>query len=325
MSKKICVIGGGRWGQNHIRTLFQTGNLGGIVEANTERLKELLNQFPVSGFANLNDALANGFDGYTIAAPAPLHYEIAKELLEKGQNVLVEKPMTLSSETSAELVEIAEKNGVQLMVGHVLLFHPAIRKIKELIDSGKIGELYYLYSTRLNLGTVRTEENVFWSFAPHDISILDYFVGQPAISIESKGSKFLQKNVYDYTMTQLTYPGNIHAHIFVSWLHPFKEQRLVVVGSKGMISFEDSSAEKEILFYDKQIKFESEIPIKIDNPTEIIPYEKKQPLAEELKYFVENLDGKIEISDGRSGYEVVKVLEKAQELIDIAEESFQKV
>jgi len=325
MAKKICVIGGGRWGQNHIRTLFQTGNLGGIVEANAERLNELLNQFPVSGFANLNDALAKGFDGYTIAAPAPLHYEIAKDLLEKGQNVLVEKPMTLSSETSAELVEIAKKNGVQLMVGHVLLFHPAIRKIKELIDSGKIGELYYLYSTRLNLGTVRTEENVFWSFAPHDISILDYFVGQPAISIESKGSKFLQKNVYDYTMTQLTYPGNIHAHIFVSWLHPFKEQRLVVVGSKGMISFEDSSAEKEILFYDKQIKFESEIPFKIDNPTEVIHYEKKQPLAEELKYFVENVDGKIEIADGRSGYEVVKVLEKAQELIDIAEESFQKV
>jgi len=325
MSKKICVIGGGRWGQNHIRTLFQTGNLGGIVEANAERLKKLLNQFPVSGFANFDDALAKGFDGYTIAAPAPLHYEIAKELLEKGQNVLVEKPMTLSSETSAELVEIAEKNGAQLMVGHVLLFHPAIRKIKELIDSGKIGELYYLYSTRLNLGTVRTEENVFWSFAPHDISILDYFVGKPACGIESKGTKFLQKNVYDYTMTQLTYPGNIHAHIFVSWLHPFKEQRLVVVGSKGMISFEDSSVNKEIQFYDKQIKFESGIPIKIDNPTEIIPYEKKQPLAEELKYFVENLDGNIEIADGRSGYEVVKVLEKAQELIDNTEESFQKV
>lgn len=324
MAKKICVIGGGRWGQNHIKTLFHLGNLGGIVEVNAERLKNLLNQFPVSGFSNLNDALANGFDGFTIAAPAPLHYEIAKQLLEKGQNVLVEKPMTLSAETSKELVDIAEKNGAQLMVGHVLLFHPAIRKIKEIIDSGKIGQLYYLYSTRLNFGTVRTEENVFWSFAPHDISVLDYFVGQPANNIEAKGTKFLQKNVYDYTMTQLTYPGNIHAHIFVSWLHPFKEQRLVVVVSKGMISFEDSSAEKEIFFYDRLIKFESGIPIKIENPTEIIHYEKKQPLTEELKYFVENLDGKIEIADGKSGYKVVKVLEKAQELIDIAESSSQK-
>ena len=314
--KKICVIGGGRWGQNHIRTLFQMGNLGGIVEADSKRLEELLAQYPVRGFSSVESALEKDFDGFTIAAPAPLHYEIAKKLLEKGKNVLVEKPMTLSAGTSKELVEIAKKNNAQLMVGHVLLFHPAIKKIKEVIDSGKIGQLYYLYSTRLNLGTVRTEENVFWSFAPHDISVLDYFVGHPAVHIESKGTKFLQKNVYDYTMTQLTYPGNVHAHIFVSWLHPFKEQRLVVIGSKGMISFDDSSVEKEIQFYDKHIEFDQGIPIKIENPSEIITYDKKQPLAEELKYFVENLDRKIEIADGQSGYEVVKVLEKAQELID---------
>lgn len=316
MAKKICVIGGGRWGQNHIKTLFHLGNLGGIVEANAERLKNLLNQFPVSGFSNLNDALANGFDGFTIATPAPLHYEIAKQLLEKGQNVLVEKPMTLSAETSKELVDIAEKNGAQLMVGHVLLFHPAIRKIKEIIDSGKIGQLYYLYSTRLNFGTVRTEENVFWSFAPHDISVLDYFVGQPANNIEAKGTKFLQKNVYDYTMTQLTYPGNIHAHIFVSWLHPFKEQRLVVIGSKGMLSFEDSGSDKNIVFYNKHISFEEGLPVKNEKPDEIIPYEKGMALTEELIYFVEHLDSKIEIADGRSGYEVVKVLEKVQSILD---------
>jgi UDP-2-acetamido-3-amino-2,3-dideoxy-glucuronate N-acetyltransferase len=314
--KNICVIGGGRWGQNHIRTLFEMGNLGGIVEANPKRLRELLEQYPVKGFQDVEMALKENFDGFTIAAPAPLHYDIAKLLLEHGKSVLVEKPMTLSSETSLELVELAKAKGAQLMVGHVLLFHPAIVKIKELIDNGKIGELYYIYSNRLNLGTVRTEENVFWSFAPHDISVLNYFVGEVSQCIESKGAKFLQKNVYDYTMTQLTYPNNIHAHIFVSWLHPFKEHRMVVIGSRGMISFEDSSPEKEIKFYNKHIEFEQGIPIKVENPTEIIPYEKKQPLTEELKYFVENLDKKIEIADGRSGYEVVKVLEKAQELID---------
>jgi len=314
--KSICVIGGGRWGQNHIRTLFEMGNLGGIVEANPKRLQELLEQYPVKGFQDVEMALKEDFDGFTIAAPAPLHYDIAKLLLEHGKSVLVEKPMTLSSETSLELVELAKAKGAQLMVGHVLLFHPAIVKIKELIDNGKIGELYYIYSNRLNLGTVRTEENVFWSFAPHDISVLNYFVGEISECIESKGAKFLQKNVYDYTMTQLTYPNNIHAHIFVSWLHPFKEHRMVVIGSRGMISFEDSSPEKEIKFYNKHIEFEQGIPIKVENPTEIIPYKQKQPLTEELKYFVENLDKKIEIADGRSGYEVVKVLEKAQELID---------
>ena len=142
--KKICVIGGGRWGQNHIRTLFQMGNLGGIVEADSKRLEELLALYPVRGFSSVESALEKDFDGFTIAAPAPLHYEIAKKLLEKGKNVLVEKPMTLSAGTSKELVEIAKKNNAQLMVGHVLLFHPAIKKIKEVIDSGKIGQLYYL-------------------------------------------------------------------------------------------------------------------------------------------------------------------------------------
>jgi len=317
MNKKICVVGGGKWGQNHIKTLYQLGNLGAIVEANAERLNELLKLYPVEGFTELEQALEQDFDGFTVAVPAPLHYEVAKKIIESGKSVLVEKPMTLSAETSKELVELAQRKGVQLMVGHVLLFHPAIRKIKEIIDSGELGNLYYLYSNRLNLGTVRTEENVFWSFAPHDISVLDYFVGHPAEKIVSKGSKFLQEEVYDVTITQLDYPNNVHAHIFVSWLHPFKEQRLVVIGSKGMVSFDDATAEKEIKFYDKRIDFEKGIPVKVENPTRIIPYEQKQPLTEELKYFIEHLDKKIEIADGQSGLEVVKVLEEAEKKIQV--------
>lgn len=317
MTKKICVVGGGKWGQNHIKTLYELGNLGGIVEADIERLNELLKLYPARGFTELEQALKSDFDGFTVAIPAPLHFEVAKKIMESGKSVLVEKPMTLSAETSAELVQLAKKKGVQLMVGHVLLFHPAIRKIKEIIDSGELGNLYYLYSNRLNLGTVRTEENVFWSFAPHDISVLDYFVGHPAEKIVSKGSKFLQEKVYDVTITQLDYSNNIHAHIFVSWLHPFKEQRLVVIGSKGMVSFDDATAEKEIKFYDKRIDFEKGIPVKVENPTKIIPYEQKQPLTEELKYFIEHLDKKIEIADGQSGLEVVKVLEEAEKKLRI--------
>ena len=316
MSKKICVIGGGRWGQNHIRTLFQMGNLAGIVESNATRLEELIKQYPVEGFTELNLAIEKDFDGYTVAAPAPLHYEIGKKLLEKGRNVLIEKPMTLSAETSKELVDLAKKNAANLMVGHVLLYHPAIRKIKELIDTGKIGKLHYIYSNRLNLGTVRTEENVFWSLAPHDVSIFDYFVGKPALSIQASGQKFLQTTVFDSTLAQLTYPDNVHGHIFTSWLHPFKEHRLVVIGSKGMLSFEDSSAEKNIVFYDKHVNFENGIPRIKTEPDEIIPYDKKMPLTEELTYFVDHLDKKIEVADGKSGYEVVKVLEKVQQLLD---------
>lgn len=315
MNRKICVIGGGRWGQNHIKTLYQMGNLAGIVEANQQRLDELLAQYSVNGFTELDDAIKQGFDGYILATPAETHYPVGKKLLELGLNVLIEKPMALSSQHSRDLVDIAGKTGARLMVGHLLLFHPAIKKIKEVIDSGKIGRLYYIYSNRLNLGTVRTEENVFWSFAPHDISILNYFIGCQATKIEAKGLKFLQDKVHDVTITQLTYPENVHAHIFVSWLHPFKEHRLVVVGSQGMLSFDDSSLEKNILYYNKHIDWVEGKSVKVEHPDEIIAYEKSMPLAEELKYFVENHDKTIEIASGITGHEVVKVLETVQELI----------
>ena len=316
MQKKICVIGGGRWGQNHIRTLSQMDNLAGIVESNKKRLNELLLQYPVQGLTDLDDAIRQGFDGYILATPADTHYPIGKQLLNKGLNVLIEKPMALSTEHSMELVEIAEKTKARLMVGHLLLFHPAIRKIKEVIDSGRIGKLYYIYSTRLNLGTVRTEEDVFWSFAPHDVSVLDYLIGNSATNIEAKGSRFLQDKINDITMAQFTYPGNVNAHIFVSWLHPFKEQRLVVAGSKGMISFDDTSKDKNILYYNKHIDWVDGKPVKVERPDEIIAYDKGMPLYEELKYFIENLDKTIEISDGKAGHRVVEVLQTVQKLID---------
>lgn len=319
MNKKICVIGGGRWGQNHIKTLFEMGNLAGIVEADADRLSELLQKYPVQGFTDLDEAISSGFDGYTIATPAVTHYTIGKKLLELGNHVLIEKPLTLSSTHAEELVTIAEKNGSRLMAGHVMLFHPAIRKIKELILEGKIGQLHYIYSTRLNFGTVRTEESVFWSFAPHDISILNYLAGESPLSIEAKGSKFLQDQVYDMTMAQLEYPDNLHGHIFVSWLHPFKEQRLVLIGSKGMLSYEDSAKEKEILYYEKHFEILNGQPLKYEEPDQVIPYEKALPLSEELKYFVDHLDTGIQIADGQSGYEVVKVLEKVHGLITQSE------
>ena len=316
MERKICVIGGGYWGKNHIKTLYEMGNLGGIVETDKDRLAEHLSKYAVQGFSDLEDAIEETFDGYIVATPAITHYPIGKKLLSKGLNVLLEKPMTLSTEHAQELVEIAKESNARLMVGHVLLFHPAIKKIKEIVDSGKLGKLYYAYSNRLNFGKVRTEEDVFWSFAPHDISVLNYLIGAPALEIKAKGSKYLQDNVYDVTMAQFTYPNNVHAHIFVSWLHPFKEQRLIVVGEKGMISFEDSSKDKSIIYYDKHVDFVEHQPILLAEPDEIISYEKKLPLTEELKYFIENLDGNIEIADGKSGIEVVKVLETVQKLID---------
>jgi len=288
------------------------GNLAAIVVRNPEKLNQLLEKYHVSGFSSIDKAISAGFDGYTVVTPAETHYQIGKKLLENGCHTLIEKPMALSSSETAELVDIAERNNVNLMVGHLLLFHPAIRKIKEEVESGRIGKLYYIYSNRLNLGMMKTKENVFWDLAPHDISIIDYIIGKPCINIKASGVKMLQENIHDTGIIHLEYPDNIQAHIFVSWMHPFKEQRLVVVGSKGMISFEDSSKDKKIIFYNKRIELEEGNPVNYEGPSEFIEYEYSAPLENELRYFVEHLDNKVEISDGKSGHKVIEVLERVQ-------------
>ena len=314
-SRRICVVGAGRWGMNHIRTLHGLGMLAGVVEANVSTREGLREKFPEARlFANTREAVAEGFDGFTVATPAETHFPIAKFLIEEGQHVLVEKPLTLKTKDALELKRLADERNVNLMVGHLLLFHPAICKMKELIDQGKVGRLQYIYSNRLNLGAIRTEENILWSFAPHDISIFQYLIGNMPVEIVSRGGAFLQPNIHDSSMTVLTYPNNIVGHIFVNWLHPFKEHRLVVVGSKGMFSYEDSSDDQSLLFYEKGIDWIQGEPIKHDGPTEVIPYENKMPLAEELLYFAEHLDGRpIRTADAQNGIDVLEILEKATE------------
>jgi len=312
---RICVVGAGRWGMNHIRTLVRLGFLAGIVESDDGKRNDLKEQFPsVPNFSSIRDAIDEDFDGFIVATPAETHYEIAKFIIEHRKHVLVEKPITLKADESRDLKSMAEEKGVNLMVGHLLLFHPAIRKMKELIKAGKIGKLQYMYSNRLNLGTVRTEENILWSFAPHDISIFQYFTESFPEEIMSRGGAFLQPGIHDSSMTILTYPGNRVGHIFVSWLHPFREHRIVVIGSKGMFSFEDSSSEKHILFYEKGIDWIQGEPITRDGPTDVIPCESTLPLDEELKYFAAHLDGRpVEIADARNAVEVLEILEKATE------------
>jgi len=315
MDRKICVVGAGRWGMNHIRTLDKLGALGGIVEVGENRHMDLKEQWPeIPVYQRTKETLEADFDGYTIVTPAPFHYEIAKLLIVNKKHVLVEKPITLKSVQARNLKILAEENNVNLMVGHVLLFHPAVQKIKELINTGKIGALQYMYSNRLNLGTIRTEENVFWSFAPHDISIFQYLTDSYPQKITSTGGAFLQRDIHDTTMTILEYPDNVMGHIFVSWLHPFKEHRLVIIGSKGMLRFEDSVEGKPLVFYDKGFEWNVGEPVKRDGPTEQIEYENKMPLTEEMKYFIEHLDGASPIIAGsQNAVEVIEILEKATE------------
>ena len=314
-SRSICVVGAGRWGKNHIKTLHELGCLAGIVEANADVRAEFQNKYPdVKTFPSIKHAISEDFDGFTVATPAETHFEIAQFIIRHKRHLLVEKPLTLKALEARRLKELAEENGVNLMVGHLLLFHPAIRKIKKLIEKGKIGKLEYIYSNRLNLGTVRTEDNILWSFAPHDISVFQFIIGSLPVEVISRGGVFLQPHNHDSSMTVLTYPNNIVGHIFVSWLHPFKEHRMVVIGSKGMFSYEDSSDDKNILFYEKGIDWIQGEPIKRDGPTENIPYDRAMPLTEELKYFVEHTNGEpIGIADAQNGVEVLEILEKASE------------
>tara|TARA_B100002003_G_scaffold246822_1_gene277245 strand:- start:352 stop:1269 length:918 start_codon:yes stop_codon:yes gene_type:complete len=303
---------------NHVRTLEELGALGGVVDVLSEKLHYVKNQhLEVTTLNSVEEALEHGFDGFIVATPPSTHYEIGKRTLEAGFPVLIEKPMTLNIFNAKTLIEIANNSGLCLMVGHVLLFHPAVREIKTMIDGGKIGKLQYVYSNRLNLGQVRTEESVFWSLAPHDIAIFQYLTGSFPKTVKAHGSTYLQPGIHDSTLTILEYPDNVKGHIFVSWLHPFKEHRLVAVGSEGMLSFDDSSDGKPLKHYKKKFNLDGLVPVKIDGPMQNISYEDKMPLTEELKYFIDHLDdGQPEISNGKHALEVITILTEASKQLN---------
>ena len=312
-NKKICVIGAGKWGYNHVRSLKELDSLGAVVDLDTRVLNYIKKKFPnCNVYESLTDQIIKKYDGFIVATEPSSHFEIAKKIIQNNKPLLVEKPLTLSYETSKTLCKMAEENKTNLMVGHVLLFHPAFIKMKKIINSGKIGEIQYIYSNRLNLGTFRTNENVFWSFAPHDIALFGYFFDQEPINIKSTGIDILQKNIHDTSISTFHYEGNKMGHIFVSWLHPFKEHRFVIIGSDGMLHFEDSKDRKPILFYDKKVEFLNEIPFPKEGKINKIYYDNTKPLTNQLVYFLSNLNSKnVDIANGESGAAVIKILEEA--------------
>lgn len=320
---KVAVIGSGKWGINHVKTAVSLLGPGNVTVCDTfsaaeEKVKAVSGD--ISFTDNLDTVLSDtNIQGVIIATPAETHFEIATQLLSSGKNVLVEKPITLLSAEAQALINTASANNAKLMVGHVLLYHPAILKLKQLVNAGKIGALQYIYSNRLNLGTIRSEENILWSFAPHDISIIQYLTGTDPVSVYAKGADLVQHQIEDSTLTYLVYPNNIHAHIFVSWLHPFKEQRLVVIGEKGMFVFEDSLKTEKLKFYPKGFKKVGNGIEKFESDYEVIEFENAQPLAEEHKHFYNCiLEDKQPLTDGPHALEVLKILEEATQSIRIS-------
>ncbi len=315
-SLKVAIIGSGRWGLNHVKTavsLIENKNIY-VCDTNLaakDKIKTISEE--INFTEDINEVINNReISAIIIASPAETHYDIAKKMLENNKHVLVEKPITLKSEEAIELNEIANKNNLKLMVGHVLLYHPAILYIKETIQKGELGKLQYIYSNRLNLGAVRSEENILWSFAPHDISIIQFLVENEPISITARGETFLQKNIEDTTITYLKYPYNIAAHIFVSWLHPFKEQRLVVIGEKGMFVFEDTLKTEKLKFYHKGFVVTENGIVKFDQDYEVIDLPNVQPLAEEQLHFYNCIINNFEPrTNGTHAISVQKILDEA--------------
>lgn len=313
--KFIAHIGLGYWGKNILRNLHELGTLHTACDQDLAVIEERKKQFPdVRYTTSMEDILKDPeIKAVSIAAPAALHYRLAKECLLAGKDVYVEKPLALNLAQGEELVEIAGREDRVLMVGHILQYHPAVVKLKQLITDGVLGRIEYIYSNRLNIGKLRTEENILWSFAPHDISVILMLFGEEPASVAAQGGDYLNKGIYDTTLTLLEFAGGAKGHIFVSWLHPFKEQKLVVVGSQAMAVFDDVSKEK-LFLYPHQIEWkEGRIPVAHKADFQVVPVGPGEPLRLELEHFAQCVRQRERpLTDGREGLRVLKVLEAAE-------------
>ena len=316
INPRIAVIGCGYWGKNLVRNFHDLGALSAICDKDPMVLAEFQKIYQgIPVFQDLDNLLDDSFsqvDAIVISTPSETHYHLSKRCLLAGKHVFVEKPLALTEQEGREIIQIAEKNKLTLMVGHILQYHGAVIKLKELIDSGELGKIQYLYSNRLNIGKIRTEENILWSFAPHDISVILMLLREMPNAVYATGGAYLQEQIPDTTLTTLDFHSGVKAHIFVSWLHPFKEQKLIVVGDKKMAVFDDLSQEKLKLFPHK-IQWLQRAPVAAKAEAEVVKLEMEEPLKAECKHFLDCVaNGQPPKTDGREGLRVLQVLEASQ-------------
>lgn len=309
----IAVIGSGYWGKNHVRNLYQLGELSLVCDT-TEAGRAIAAEIApnVNIVADVERVFSSDVKGVVIATPAKTHYAITKRALISGKDVLVEKPLALTYLEGAELVDLAWKLGRILMVGHVLEYHPAIVRLRELAAAGELGKIRYVYSNRLSLGKIRREENALWSLAPHDISIILRLLGQLPFQVSATGGSYVTSNIADVTVTNLLFDNGVRSHIFVSWLHPFKEQRLVVIGDQRMASFEDVG--KSLTLYDHRVEYLNGQPVPIRGEGTTVPFASDEPLKLECQAFICAIESREPpLTDGVSGLDVLAVLQAAQQ------------
>ena len=315
---EIGLIGLGYWGKNLLRNFHSLGVLRFACDTSSSIIAERRKEFPDVAFGSSPEEVfaSNEITAVAIATPASTHFDLVQKALLAGKDVFVEKPLALNVAQGEALVSLAEKLKKIIMVGHVLRYHPAVRKLKSLVAEGQLGKIQYIYSNRLNIGKLRTEENILWSFAPHDISVILSILEEEPTKVSAFGGAYLNEGVSDTTMTALEFKNGVKGHIFVSWLHPFKEQKLVVVGSDGMAVFDDLSQEKLFLYPHKIEWKDGKTPVAQKADYIVVPTERGEPLKLELEHFLDCVEKrKTPLTDGKEGLRVLRILEAADKSI----------
>ena len=327
---KIAVIGSGSWGFNHVRTFYtlQDCELVGVSDLVGKNLQRVRKQFPEIVFEkNYQEFTKNPeIDAIVVSTSAETHFQIAKDALLSGKHCFVEKPITLNIEEAKGLVDLAKEKNLTLMVGHLLLYHSAIEYLKKLVDKKSIGDVLYIYSQRVNLGKVRSNENALWSFAPHDISIMLHLINSNPIKVSATGQTFLQKRkqIYDVVFFTIYFANGVIATGQVSWLDPHKIRKFTIVGSKKMVTFDDMEVREKIRIYDKgvdasHVTYDSfaESLILHDGDITIPKIDLSEPLKKEANHFIDCVTNrKKPLSDGQNGLDVLKVLVAAQKSLE---------
>jgi len=323
----VALIGAGYWGPNLARVFFELPgcNLHTICDKKRDRLDSLKASFPnINTTQDYKTLLGNPeLEAIAVVTEAQYHYQIAKECLLAGKHVLVEKPLALNSQECEDLIDTAKAKNRILMVGHLLEYHPAVRKLKKLIDNGEIGKVYYIYSQRVNLGEIRRYENALWSFGPHDISVVLYLLGEEPESVNALGQSYLQENIQDVVFVNLHFKDKRMAQVHISWLDPHKIRKFTIVGSKKMVVFDDMESSEKIKIYDKgadspgkYVSYGDSITLRIGD-INIPKIDMKEPLKIECQHFLECIrENKCPLSDGADGLRVVRVLEAAEKSME---------
>ncbi|MBU1273950.1 MAG: Gfo/Idh/MocA family oxidoreductase [Proteobacteria bacterium] len=320
VDRNIAVIGCGYWGKNLVRNYQELGALRLVCDSDAGRLEKVKEQYPeIETSHNPMQAFArDDISGVVIATPAESHYDLAKAALNAGKHVFVEKPLVLDQFQGNELVELARQRELVLMVGHLLQYHPAFIKLKEMAQAGELGRINYICSHRLNFGKIRREENILWSFAPHDISMILTLAGEMPNKVMATGGYYLHQEIADVTTTHLDFPSGLKAHIFVSWLHPFKEQKLVVVGDSKMAVFDDTLPWGEkLLIYPHKINWQNHQPVPNQGQPETVVVPQIEPLRNECQHFLGCIaNNEQPLTDGSEGLSVLEILKASQRFLD---------